>query len=643
MRVFVAFLFALICLINNSFANRVIENNFSRHLALAKFYQFGKIDSCHYHCDSAFVYALQLDENYHLAECYQIKSHLFFRVQKLDSALIYQNLACDFFRLYPDSTNHYISEYNKGNIYLYLDNPVKALLQYKKVLRLIDENIAAYTLNGEDKINLNKAYCYGSLASVYQKLGDLNENLSNLLKSYKISSNIDSRESRTLQAITLGNIGNAYVDLGEYQLAEGYAISGMEMKKSLGMESGIGYNYQVLAKAALGRNKFDLALKYLVLSNDVFEESKNTTELNRNEIIKARCFFGQNKKQLALETALNLTSLFNENGAIKDKIELFELIGTIYLSEKDYVNAYKFSSASAGLLKEFYNNVNITAVEELVVFFEEEEKRIDERINNYKIIQEKKLLEIEIKNDKQKDIWLFTIFLTIVTCLIFIIVFVSIGNRKNKKINKVLNLSMDEKEILFKEVHHRVKNNFQIISSLLNLQQGVEQDSRSKKVLMDAQGRIQSMSLVHEMLYRRNEVKTIDFSVYSYELVDSIVKSLSKPDTTIMVNLNMKEILLDLEVAVPLGLILHEAVTNAVKYGFPNISKGTINIELEQLSVSDFKLIISDNGVGIPEDILNGNRETLGIELIKILCEQINGRAEFKVENGTSVITYFTT
>ena len=159
--------------------------------------------------------------------------------------------------------------------------------------------------------------------------------------------------------------------------------------------------------------------------------------------------------------------------------------------------------------------------------------------------------------------------------------------------------------------------------------------------MTDAQGRIQSMSLVHEMLYRKNEVKRIGFKLYAEELVASIFKSFTDNDGMIKYSVNAKDETFDLEIAVPLGLILNEAITNSVKYAFNELGRGQIDISLDCDNKENNVLVISDNGVGIEDEYINGSKETLGIELINILSEQLGGKAVFSNKSGTELTIYF--
>jgi two-component system, sensor histidine kinase PdtaS len=604
-------------------------------------FQNTNIDSSRIYIDSCMLSALALEERFYLGDVFQLKSRDYFLRSQPDSALIYGKKASEVFQEYPDSMAHYVSEYNLGNIYLALEEQIQALVQFKKVLRIIDENFDAYVRDDEDNINLNRAYCYISIGMVYDHLRDYDKKLQNMLRGIKIASNIKNRESEILQAVTMGNIGQTYSELGDFQLAESYAIAGMEMKKKLGIENSSGYNYQVLANAAFGRKKYDLALRYLKVSDQYFEETKNIGELNNNQLIYVKCYIAQNKVDKALEILLNSERKFDEPGAKRERIEMYLLLNEIYSLRKEFEKANQYLKMATLLKDELYLKTNKDATDEFLSFFDDEENRIDDKLENYKNIQEKDRLQLEMKNRKEKERWIYSFFIVSIISLILVIIVVARGNRRNKRINQVLNYSMDEKEILFREVHHRVKNNFQIISSLLNLQQGIEEDTRSKKVLMDAQGRIQSMSLVHELLYRKNEVKKIDFKTYTNELVSSIIRSYANNKTEIKFTIDCQDESFDLELAVPLGLILNEAVTNSVKYAFTNAEKGVISIDITAAEGHKYLLKIKDNGSGIPEEYINGSKETLGIELINILSNQLGGSAQFINDQGTEVRVEF--
>jgi len=196
-----------------------------------------------------------------------------------------------------------------------------------------------------------------------------------------------------------------------------------------------------------------------------------------------------------------------------------------------------------------------------------------------------------------------------------------------KEYEERLRSSLREKEALLREVHHRVKNNFQIISSLINLQLDEIQDPSP---LRDLQSRVQSMALVHELLYESEDITSIDMGRYIERLTSSIMGSYHAAG--IELNVSVKDVTLPIETAVPLGLIINELITNSVKYAFSE--GGEITVELESEG-DDFTLTISDNGVGLPPDFVLEESDSLGLKLVGGLVDQLDGDLEVNMEDGT--------
>jgi two-component sensor histidine kinase len=198
--------------------------------------------------------------------------------------------------------------------------------------------------------------------------------------------------------------------------------------------------------------------------------------------------------------------------------------------------------------------------------------------------------------------------------------------------NKIIK-SLQEKDILLREIHHRVKNNMQIISSLLNLQIQQEGLNETIDVLIETQGRIKSMALIHEKLYQSDSFININFKEYIEKLVMDIFYSYGIKAGSIEPVFDFEEINLNIDTAIPLGLISNELVTNSIKYAFPE-SEGTINIKFKSLQ-DEMELIIKDDGIGISENLDIENTKTLGLQLVNILTEQIDGEIKLDRTNGT--------
>lgn len=196
-----------------------------------------------------------------------------------------------------------------------------------------------------------------------------------------------------------------------------------------------------------------------------------------------------------------------------------------------------------------------------------------------------------------------------------------------------LKATLQEKELLLREIHHRVKNNMQILSSLLNLQIQHEDLDETIAVLKESQGRVKSMAMVHEKLYKSDNFSNINLREYLVNLVSDIFYSYGCKKETINLELDLEDIKMGIETAIPLGLIINELVTNSVKYAFPQ-SKGTISIKLKSLT-EQMELTIADDGIGLPKDIDIENTKTLGLQLVNSLTDQIDGEIELDRSHGT--------
>ena len=210
-----------------------------------------------------------------------------------------------------------------------------------------------------------------------------------------------------------------------------------------------------------------------------------------------------------------------------------------------------------------------------------------------------------------------------------------------KKVEKDLRLSIRQKDLLIKEIHHRVKNNLQIISSLLYLQEDyVKEDLKAVNVLQESQNRVSSMALLHEVLYQSEDLSQINFSEYINPLVSNLFHSYSiKNNITPIINVD--NICLNMETAVPCGLIISELVSNSLKYEYPDDTAGELTISLQYLK-NELELVISDDGVGFPEDLDFKNIKTsLGLKLVNSLVKQLDGTIKLDSSHGTEFTIKF--
>ncbi|MBI3518344.1 MAG: PAS domain S-box protein [Bacteroidetes bacterium] len=205
---------------------------------------------------------------------------------------------------------------------------------------------------------------------------------------------------------------------------------------------------------------------------------------------------------------------------------------------------------------------------------------------------------------------------------------------ENKINEEKITQSLKEKDILLKEVHHRVKNNMQVISSILNLQSSYVKDTYALNLLKECQNRIKSMAFIHESLYQTKNFESVNFSEYVTTLSKNLVHTYSINTKKIKLILTLDNLFLSLDASIPCGLIINEIISNSLKYAFPDNRDGIIFVTL-RVNKNKVKIEVGDNGVGIPENIDVKNTQTLGLQLVDTLIEQLNGTFKLIRKNGT--------
>ncbi|MFA0834752.1 MAG: PAS domain S-box protein [Methanobacterium formicicum] len=208
-----------------------------------------------------------------------------------------------------------------------------------------------------------------------------------------------------------------------------------------------------------------------------------------------------------------------------------------------------------------------------------------------------------------------------------------------KTVENSLKNSLEEKEILLREIHHRVKNNLQIISSLLSLQRIQVEDKQTADILWECQGRVRTMAMIHENLYRSQDIGYINFRNYVETLLYDIFNSYHVDKGSINLNTQIESLKMDIETAMPCGLIINELATNSIKHAFPD-RNGTIKIDLK--SDGEFYILsFADDGIGLPEDANPKKSKKLGLMVVKTLVNQLNGLIEIERGNGTKFTIKF--
>jgi two-component sensor histidine kinase len=337
--------------------------------------------------------------------------------------------------------------------------------------------------------------------------------------------------------------------------------------------------------------------------------AKYLASLDTKDPAKARIF-----KKFGVNNIKELCNYFVEDSydKLNNKflIDLHTFCADALLKDGEQKEAFKYLKDANILTKKIYS------------------QDLTEILAEYQTSESLKNKEKEIRIEKDKNRFYF-IFSGVIFGLLIVLSFLVFMIRSNSKILADKN---HENELLLKEIHHRIKNNFQRISSLLELQYKNLENDELKGILKEGQNRINAMSMIHNRLYQTNDISAISFKDYCKDLVSENAKLFNVKDFHL--DICMEDVMIDVDTAIPLGLILNELTSNAFKYGLNKRSSNEIKVCLDVVSIGDYKLTFRDNGKGLPKDLSWENIKSLGLLLVKRLTKQLQGKLNYYNDNG---------
>jgi len=324
---------------------------------------------------------------------------------------------------------------------------------------------------------------------------------------------------------------------------------------------------------------------------------------------------------------------YEEIASLKNMMNIHSWLFKTDSASDNYFSAIKHLQQTKSLGDSVFSIARNKQVEELQIVYETEKKD-----KNLKIVEgREKLSLLQLKQAQTSRNWMIAgaSMLLIIAGLLFRQT--SMRKRNNsivKNKNEQLQHLVTEKDWLLKEIHHRVKNNLQIVMSLLNSQSAYIDNEPALTAIHDSQHRVHAMSLIHQKLYNSDNLSSIDMSRYIHELTSYLADSFNTGQR-IRFEFDIEPLDMDVSHAVPLGLILNEAITNSIKYAFPADKMGVITISLRQIEGQNYLLLISDNGIGISPNVNTRNPGSLGMSLMAGLSEDLRGSFSIENNNGT--------
>ncbi|HMO38230.1 MAG TPA: histidine kinase dimerization/phosphoacceptor domain -containing protein [Saprospiraceae bacterium] len=507
---------------------------------------------------------------------------------------------------------------NKGVAYYYAGDLGQALQYYL-------EAEAVY-----EKLNEDWAYArlLNNLAVVYRRLNRYDDAIRIYKKSLAIK---ESVKDSIGVANTLNNIGLVYGYMKDYNNSEKYLQSAKQLYQKLGEVNEAQSVNISLGNALYEMNRLDEAKSALL---ELF--SYNLTGVRFYEIIMsklalARIYVRQKDYASAKEWLDKVEPEIIQTNFNTVKSNFYELKAYAMHGLNQHEEAYK-----ALLEHKFYADT-LLSEERLKLEAEMETKYLTKEKENLIQIQ-----ELELQKNRRERIAYIAVLAGLV--IIFLLGYRLLRLRKkanlllsekNDRIEKVLG----EKEALLKEIHHRVKNNLQIISSLLSLQSRQIEDPKALEAIQEGRNRVHSMALIHQNLYQNEDLVGVDAVEYIEKLTDSLLSNYNISSQQITIATDIDPLKLDVDTIIPLGLILNELISNALKYAFADNRPGRIYVALKQEG-EGLRLRIADNGRGLSHDFNIEELKSLGFRLVKAFTQKLEGELNIQSEQGTKIDIY---
>ena len=381
--------------------------------------------------------------------------------------------------------------------------------------------------------------------------------------------------------------------------------------------------YEYRGEVYFKMGNYDLALKdlkegYRIMVEAVGEER---AEVNKLMIGNTLCKMGKYQEGIKnMELALNISDIKGQSmvkDLYKDLSECYEKVG-------DYANAHRNFKTYERLDKETLNSKIANLEEEALIKYETDLKNEEIASQEVELAQQSKIQTLYLGLAVLFGLMLLSLWYNFI---------------KNKKTTALLAKKNMENELLLKEIHHRVKNNLQTVSSLLSLQSSFISDPAALDAVQESKNRVASMALIHQKLYQGENLAAVEMRDYFNTIGSNIKNSFGSLAADINVNIEMLDLELDVDTAVPIGLITNELVTNSIKYAFKESRKGNISIQLKQSANGLFQLSVSDDGLA-SKDGQNLNRG-FGSMLIELLTKQLGGELKMIKDRGTTTVIDF--
>ncbi|MEQ9186862.1 MAG: tetratricopeptide repeat protein, partial [Cryomorphaceae bacterium] len=512
------------------------------------------------------------------------------------------------------------SHNNKGAVYTQQGEYSMAIEAYLNSIRLLEDL--------EDKEGVGKSY--NNIGLVYYLQGNYPQAKDYYNRALDI---LRPLKKQDVISDIMNNMGIIAYEEGKYDESLKYHFESLDGRQGTGNQRGIASSYTNIGDVYAQTKEVAKALEFQKKALEIQQElgDKKGMLSSLQGIAKVQSLTGNTDD--ALQYMEEVIKISSEIGAKKELRDAYNEISEIYTRNGDFKKALTYKHRYAELKDTLFSEQTKEIATNMEAKFENENKTKEIEI----LKRENEIQDLQLARNR---ILIISFTIGLVLALISVVLYARTNRERKKALellqrqNQSIKKQKEEKEVLLKEIHHRVKNNLQVINSLIRLQCAYTDDQEALDLFDECQNRIISMALIHEKMYEAHDLSNINIKEYIKELAENLLRSY-RLNQRINLDIDVQLETMTLDTLIPLGLLLNELISNSLKHAFVDKEEGTINVVMRRNEAGLFELEVGDDGVGLPDDFSFTNAHTLGMELVVTLTSQLDGKVDRIEKPGT--------
>ncbi|MGM0478688.1 MAG: tetratricopeptide repeat-containing sensor histidine kinase [Bacteroidota bacterium] len=557
--------------------------------------------------------------SYNCAQLLQMHAYWYYGQHELNEAVQTFHKAERAFARLNKKTDQAESLNNRAVILNTMGNNKEAIQDYHAAISIYE------SLND----SLGKGYALNNVSRIYRQQNNLEQSLAYINEALQLSRSLGHRE---LESLVMNSKAGVEKDMGDTTSALQSYERALSLRKERADSTAIASVLNNIGAIYKGKSDYSTAIDYFLHAKDIAESKGFRMGIGHTTNNLGEVYFAQNQLLLAEENGQKALEVAEQLNTMSLKKSAAQLLMNVYKQQNNWQKAFEMQSiireADASIINQETRQI---AQREAMRYTFEKERALEKK-------EEEQREQLEKERQEREQMFYLAIILVAILLLVLLL-FVINRLRSARQQNKLIQKQSNERKLLLQEVHHRVKNNFQIVSSLLRLQSHSIDNDDLRGTFDEAVSRINAMAIVHDIIYRQEKFSAIDSKEYLEKLVSSLQKTSGNQNINIAIHSNRPK--LKIETLIHLGIALNELVINSLKYAFKqNQEDPKIDITLKATNDNAYELVYRDNGVGINKEL---NVSSFGMELIETLIEHLEGTVALEQNSTwpTTIVLHF--